>query len=179
MQNNRIVAESYQKLIRRDGWNRKTAGITGFFGFFELFPLDGRFLASWICGGCWYISIRDIVLLYQLFAFTRLLLVKSWSQFREQCGFDSALEYIVCLTVCWCSRCDFYFTKKLSYVKVDNSAKRSLRFYRYFAFALLTAEWRSAWWCGPSEKRRSSRCRTRKRPEPGSCRRAACWPWSE
>ena len=41
MQNNRIVAESYQKLIRRDGRNRKTVGITGFFGFFELFPLDG------------------------------------------------------------------------------------------------------------------------------------------
>ena len=39
MQNNRIVAESYQKLIRRDGWDRKTVGITGFFGFFELFPL--------------------------------------------------------------------------------------------------------------------------------------------
>ena len=39
MQNNRIVADSYQKLIRRDGRNRKTVGITGFFGFFELFPL--------------------------------------------------------------------------------------------------------------------------------------------
>ena len=39
MQNNRIVAESYQKLIRRDGRNRKTVGITGFFEFFELFPL--------------------------------------------------------------------------------------------------------------------------------------------
>lgn len=46
----------------------------------DLFPLNGRFLASWICGGCWYISIRDIVLLYQLFSFTGLLLVKSWSQ---------------------------------------------------------------------------------------------------
>lgn len=40
MQNNRIVAESYQKLIRRDGRIRKAVGITGFFGFFELFPLD-------------------------------------------------------------------------------------------------------------------------------------------
>ena len=40
MQNNRIVAESYQKLIRRDERIRKTVGITGFFGFFELFPLD-------------------------------------------------------------------------------------------------------------------------------------------
>ena len=39
MQNNRIVAESYQKLIRRDGRIRKAVGITGFFGFFELFPL--------------------------------------------------------------------------------------------------------------------------------------------
>ena len=39
MQNNRIVAESYQKLIRRDGRIRKTVGITGFFGFFESFPL--------------------------------------------------------------------------------------------------------------------------------------------
>ena len=34
MQNNRIVVESYHKLIRRDGRNRKTVGITGFFGFF-------------------------------------------------------------------------------------------------------------------------------------------------
>ena len=33
MQNNRIVAESYQKLIRRDRRNRKTVGITGFFDF--------------------------------------------------------------------------------------------------------------------------------------------------
>ena len=41
MQNNRIVAESYQKLIRRDERIRKTVGITGFFEFFELFPLDG------------------------------------------------------------------------------------------------------------------------------------------
>ena len=39
MQNNRIVAESYQKLIRRDERIRKTVGITGFFEFFELFPL--------------------------------------------------------------------------------------------------------------------------------------------
>ena len=38
MQNNRIVADSYQKLIRRDGRIRKTVGITGFFGFFEIIP---------------------------------------------------------------------------------------------------------------------------------------------
>ena len=41
LQNNCMKAESYQKLIRRDGRNRKTVGITGFFGFFELFPFDG------------------------------------------------------------------------------------------------------------------------------------------
>ena len=34
-----MKAESYQKLIRRDERIRKTVGITGFFGFFELFPL--------------------------------------------------------------------------------------------------------------------------------------------
>ena len=39
MQNNCTKAESYQKLIRRDERIRKTVGITGFFGFFELFPL--------------------------------------------------------------------------------------------------------------------------------------------
>ena len=42
MQNNRIVAESYQKLIRRNERIRKTVGITGFFGFFELFPLSNN-----------------------------------------------------------------------------------------------------------------------------------------
>ena len=34
-----MKAESYQKLIRRDERIRKTVGITGFFEFFELFPL--------------------------------------------------------------------------------------------------------------------------------------------
>ena len=49
MQNNRIVAESYQKLIRRDRRIRKTVGITGFFGFFELFPLFFVVLLWLIC----------------------------------------------------------------------------------------------------------------------------------
>jgi hypothetical protein len=40
MQNNCTKAESYQKLIRRDERIRKTVGITRFFEFFELFPLD-------------------------------------------------------------------------------------------------------------------------------------------
>jgi hypothetical protein len=35
-----------------------------------LSPLDEVFLASWICGSCWYICIRNVVLLYQLFSFT-------------------------------------------------------------------------------------------------------------
>jgi len=47
----------------------------------RLFPHDEVFLALWICGGCHYNSFRDIVPLYQLFSFTGLLLVKSWSQF--------------------------------------------------------------------------------------------------
>ena len=51
MQNNRIVAESYQKLIRRDRRIRKTVGITGFFEFFELFPLRFEYLLT---GGKWY-----------------------------------------------------------------------------------------------------------------------------
>ena len=32
--------ESYQNLIRRSGRSPKTVAITGFFGFFKLFPLD-------------------------------------------------------------------------------------------------------------------------------------------
>jgi hypothetical protein len=43
MQNNCMKAESYQKLIRRDERIRKTVGITGFFEFFELFPLAGLY----------------------------------------------------------------------------------------------------------------------------------------
>lgn len=40
-------------------------------------------MASWICSGCWYNSIRNVVLLYRLFCFTEALLVKSWSQFQK------------------------------------------------------------------------------------------------
>ena len=36
------------------------------------------------CSGCWYLSIRDVALLYQLFCFTKLLLVKSWSNSKWQ-----------------------------------------------------------------------------------------------
>ena len=97
MQNNRIVAESYQKLIRRDGRNRKNVGITGFFGFFELFPLDVTVVASWICGGSHYISIRDVALLYRLFSFTGLLLVKSWSRFLRIYSANFALHHIIIL----------------------------------------------------------------------------------
>ena len=51
MQNNCTKAESYQKLIRRDERIRKTVGITGFFEFFELFPLHRcRGLGSNIVG---------------------------------------------------------------------------------------------------------------------------------
>ena len=62
---------------------------------FGLFPLDGRFLASWICGGRHYNSFRYIVLLYQLFSFTGLLLVKSWSQFWRKYGSNYALQYAI------------------------------------------------------------------------------------
>jgi len=51
-----------------------------------LFPLNGGFLALWICSGCWYNSTRNVVLLYQLFSFTRLLLVKSWSLIGDTDG---------------------------------------------------------------------------------------------
>ena len=40
MQNNRIGGHSYQNLIRRSGLSPKSLVITGFFGFFKLFPLD-------------------------------------------------------------------------------------------------------------------------------------------
>ena len=60
MQNNRIGGSSYQNLIRRSGRSLKSLVITGFFGFFKLFPLH----RSWWFGGDVIdhaVDVRDLV----------------------------------------------------------------------------------------------------------------------
>ena len=95
MQNNRIVAESYQKLIRRDGRNRKTVGITGFFCFFELFPLDVSQVVSTIYGSGFirlvtvYRWIISIILFFRGFVGHKLVMLLSGFEARQ-----SSSEYI-------------------------------------------------------------------------------------
>lgn len=59
-------------------------------GLAWLLPLDDGFLALQICGGS-VDSIRNVVRLYQLFCFIRLLLVKRWSYSNGQLNSGSKM----------------------------------------------------------------------------------------
>ena len=59
----------------------------------KLFPFDGEFLASWICSGSRYNNFQNVELLYRIFCFTRLLLVKSWSQSGDVHGHLAVFLY--------------------------------------------------------------------------------------
>ena len=112
----------------------KSPVMTGLFRPVVSLPLDEMFLVSWICSGCWYISIRDVVLLYQLFSFTRLLLVKSWSRIWGDT--EQFMRYntpVICSNLCFNIN-PVYFTTKLKYVKADNARTFKTRVRAFFVW---------------------------------------------